>query len=219
MTRFGEKIIIPPINELRGWSKYDQERLIVASDAIQEGRVEDAKVIIGKLTHAGTEKLKKYSVEKERVTYDRDDLAHLLGVTKWETLEEMNLDFFWEVTHQNLGRVPTGSDDEEFYNAEQEVRDDLYQQWAGAVDSTADKFLERVGLQLIVVEHDPTGRPWLWEIAPLETWRNTANMIDSYWTNSVAVRSERNAREFVLDTFENEIDWAEADRYYHSLMR
>lgn len=108
----------------------------------------------------------------DRITIDQ--LAKLLGLPDWESVDERNQHHYWE-----MSRGAEGEDAQ--INAEQAAQEEVYRQWYDAVESTAAKLLGEHGLELLAMKHtrkvNQNYRPHTLKIIAYSTWDDAANKI------------------------------------------
>lgn len=117
-----------------------------------------------------------------------DQLAEQFDLPSWESIYEMNLDYFYERGDYAAREAEEEAEeeDEEFSEEDrdeaemrgQEVAErEVYAQWANAVESAADDMYEQYGLDL-----EPKGRKsgetvYEFKIVPRKDWRTSADLI------------------------------------------
>ena len=70
-----------------------------------------------------------------------DQLAEMFDLPSWDDVDELNRDYYWEMTR--------GAEDEEA--AEQEVQSELYAKWHDAVEYAAEQLFSQHALELAPV--------------------------------------------------------------------
>ena len=105
------------------------------------------------------------------------ELADLWGLTSWDKLDEMNLDYFWESAGSARDRAQEeGEEDEEKLeeignNEEQRIRDEMYSSWSNAVESTSEALFEVADLN---IEKSELGNYFIY---PTTNWRDSLKII------------------------------------------
>ena len=103
-----------------------------------------------------------------------DQLAKLLGLPDWGSVDEKNQHNYWE-----MSRGAEGEDAQ--IKAEQEAQEEVYRQWFDAVESTAEKLLGEHGLELLAMKHtrkvNQNYRPHALKIIPSKSWDDAADKI------------------------------------------
>lgn len=124
-----------------------------------------------------------------------DQLAKLLGLPDWDSVDERNQHHYWEMSR--------GAEDEDAQiEAEQKAQEEVYRQWYDAVESTAEKLLGEHGLELLAMKHtrkvNQNYRPHVLKIIPSKSWDDAADKIRET-INGVGDYHFNNLKEF-LDT-------------------
>lgn len=120
-----------------------------------------------------------------------DEIAELLGLPSWESIDELNLDFYAEVAHgavrfdeEHASNLDERADAEERYTeAEHAAQDEVYAQWYDAVEHAARVLFEAHGLSLEPAPYPrpkaarEDKRPYRLRIVPRTTWQDAAREI------------------------------------------
>lgn len=128
-----------------------------------------------------------------------DELASMFKLPDWNTLDENNLDYYVEagavvykcngcgetgdksdfrnVTCSRCGGEDVEMDEEATYKAEDEIRDDTYDQWHAAVEYVANQIFEQHGLKLVEKKRKGQRYPYEYKIVPEKSWEDAAGAI------------------------------------------
>jgi hypothetical protein len=134
-------------------------------------------------------KAKAKAGPSDKITIDQ--LAKLLDLPDWDSVDERNQHNYWEMSR--------GAEDEDAQiAAEQKAQEEVYRQWYDAVESTAEKLLGEHGLQLLAMKHtrkvNQNYRPHALKIIPSKSWddaadklRETINGVGTFHFNNLRV--------------------------------
>jgi hypothetical protein len=104
-----------------------------------------------------------------------DSLAEMFGLTAWDKLDDLNIDYFGE------GLDWSEEGEEEALKIEAERRDALYSSWHGAVLHAAEQLFGEHGLKLEPLRFKrkvPEGtRHYEYRVVPETSWEDAANKV------------------------------------------
>ena len=103
-----------------------------------------------------------------------DQLAKLLGLPDWDSVDEKNQHHYWE-----MSRDAEGEDTQ--IKAEQEAQEAVYRQWYDAVESAAEKLFGEHDLEFLAMKHtrkvNQNYRPHVLKIIPSKSWDDAADKL------------------------------------------
>jgi hypothetical protein len=103
-----------------------------------------------------------------------DQLAKLLGLPDWESVDEQNQHHYWE-----MSRGAEGEDAQ--IEAEQKAQEEVYRRWYDAVEHVAEKLFGEHGLEFLAMKHtrkvNQNYRPHVLKIIPYKSWDDAADKL------------------------------------------
>jgi len=103
-----------------------------------------------------------------------DQLAKLLGLPDWDSIDEKNQHHYWE-----MSRGGEGEDAQ--IEAEQQAQEEVYRQWYDAVESAAEKLFGEHGLEFLAMKNvrklHQNYRPHILKIIPSKSWDDAADKL------------------------------------------
>lgn len=141
-------------------------------------------------------------MDKNPAILDVDRLADLLGLSKWDDIYELNLDYIAEAGCDGRAEATKeGASEDDADNAaseaEERAADEIYTNWNRGVMAAADTLFDRHGLELVpVVRKGETGLPYRYRVKPKESWKDAAEHLRQT-INGVGMFHYDSVKEFV----------------------
>ena len=103
-----------------------------------------------------------------------DQLAKLLGLPDWDSVDERNQHHYFEMSR--------GAEDEDAQiEAEQKAQEEVYRQWYDAVEHVAENLFGEHGLEFLAMKHtrkvNQNYRPHVLKIIPSKSWDIAADKL------------------------------------------
>ena len=103
-----------------------------------------------------------------------DQLAKLLGLPDWDSVDERNQHHYFETSR--------GAEDEDAQiEAEQKAQEEVYRQWYDAVERVAEKLFGEHDLEFLAMKHTrkvhQDYRPHVLKIIPSKSWDDAADKL------------------------------------------
>lgn len=136
-----------------------------------------------------------------------DQIAALLDLPTWESVDELNCDYYAEVA-----RAATRFDEEHASNlderqavddrylaTEERAQAEVYAKWHGAVLHAAESLFGAHGLELVPVKdgQGTPSEPYTYRVVPSKSWLDAADMIHTTITGVGAIACPVTTREFI----------------------
>jgi hypothetical protein len=128
-----------------------------------------------------------------------DEMAEALKLPSWDTLDEMNLQYYWEAAKGADEGLEGEAAEEALHAAEDEARTELFQKWHSAVVAVYEKLLDEHQLQMAPRYTGKRRRseyPFEWVVRPKTTWQAAANALRET-VNGVGMFHFSTLREFL----------------------